>query len=234
MSFEQYTWEDRVSEHPNRRTLTYVEDSHTEVVDVAEAEGATYNVPEDDIAEYTAEVMNNIEARIKVAFDAVDADLADTLETFYPVGSVYISMDNTSPATLFGGTWVSISGGVLVASVSANATPQGNSNYFNYSPSGSIDFRGTVAGAYAELPYHRHGLYNNSSFIYSGSEEDFTRGNRSSFVHNITEDSIDVGGDPQQTHTHGFSGVGSLYNKSSHSIDMRMTNVTIYAWQRTG
>ena len=30
------------------------------------------------------------------------------LELFYPVGSVYISVNNTNPSTLFGGTWVQI------------------------------------------------------------------------------------------------------------------------------
>lgn len=232
MSFEQYTWEDRVSEHPNRRTLTYVEDSHTEVVDVAKAEGAVYNTPDDEIAEYNADVMNDIEARIKAAFDAIDADLANTLEAFYPVGSVYISMDNTSPATLFGGTWEAISGGVLVSASTSNSEPQGTDT-FSYSPSGTITFKGTVAAGYAELPYHNHYL-TPEPFLFDASLEEYKTGTvQFSKFGNDTVTLPANGGSPQQTHTHGFTGSGYLYSISSHAINVGMANVTIYAWQRT-
>ena len=35
------------------------------------------------------------------------------LETFYPVGSIYISTVSTSPANFIGGTWTAISGAVI-------------------------------------------------------------------------------------------------------------------------
>lgn len=37
------------------------------------------------------------------------------LEICYPVGSIYTSTDNTSPATFLGGTWISLDGYVLRA-----------------------------------------------------------------------------------------------------------------------
>ena len=42
--------------------------------------------------------------------DSFEVDGLKIWETVYPVNSVYMSVDSTSPATLFGGTWVSLSG----------------------------------------------------------------------------------------------------------------------------
>lgn len=39
--------------------------------------------------------------------------LAEIMLTIYPVGSVYISMNSTSPASLFGGEWTQINGRFL-------------------------------------------------------------------------------------------------------------------------
>ena len=39
----------------------------------------------------------------------------EILDLIYPLGAVYISLDNTSPALMFGGTWVKISGRFLLA-----------------------------------------------------------------------------------------------------------------------
>lgn len=38
-----------------------------------------------------------------------------TLNDVYPVGSIYMSVNSTSPATLFGGTWTRIQGRFLLA-----------------------------------------------------------------------------------------------------------------------
>ena len=40
--------------------------------------------------------------------------LAEIMLKIYPVGAVYISVNSTSPASLFGGTWESISGRFLL------------------------------------------------------------------------------------------------------------------------
>lgn len=45
--------------------------------------------------------------------------LDNILKTVYPVGAIYMSMSATSPATLFGGTWVQITGRFLFAANSA-------------------------------------------------------------------------------------------------------------------
>ena len=45
----------------------------------------------------------------------------------YPVGSIYMSVNSTSPATLFGGTWERITGRFLLAATD-NGANGGNSN----------------------------------------------------------------------------------------------------------
>jgi len=77
----------------------------------------------------------------------------DTLDRVYPVGAIYMSVDATSPASLFGGTWEQIKDSFLFAA-------------------GSVVGAGATGGEYehtltiAEMPSHNHQLmcnYNTSS-----------------------------------------------------------------------
>ena len=62
MSFTKKTWVDRVSENPNRRTLTIIsQDENTRVVDVARTEG---EVSKEGDA-FNAENMNDLESLYK-------------------------------------------------------------------------------------------------------------------------------------------------------------------------
>lgn len=88
------------------------------------------------------------------------------LDTVYPIGSIYISMDETDPGTLFGGTWERISGRFLLG---CGGTGPGANNYTSF---GSLttaqetwfsDLQpGSTGGEYFhtlsvdELPSHRH------------------------------------------------------------------------------
>ena len=64
MSFTKKTWVDRVSENPNRRTLTIIsKDENTQVVDVARTEG---EVSKEGDA-FNAENMNDLESRVEAA-----------------------------------------------------------------------------------------------------------------------------------------------------------------------
>ena len=63
MAFEKKTWQDRITEHDNRRTLTDVGDSSFSVVDISRTEGEIYQ--EGDA--FNAENMNDLEGRINDA-----------------------------------------------------------------------------------------------------------------------------------------------------------------------
>lgn len=53
--------------------------------------------------------------------NAVIDELKGKVEAVYPVGSIYISVNSTSPATLFGGTWERIQDTFLLAAGSSYA-----------------------------------------------------------------------------------------------------------------
>ena len=44
----------------------------------------------------------------------------DLVDVVYPIGSIYMSVNNTSPQTLFGGTWVQLTDTFLYASNTAD------------------------------------------------------------------------------------------------------------------
>lgn len=75
----------------------------------------------------------------------------ELLDLIYPVGSIYMSVNSTSPATLFGGTWVQIEDTFLLAS---------GSNYAAGSTGGEAAHTLTVD----EMPAHSHSVPNMSGY----------------------------------------------------------------------
>lgn len=69
------------------------------------------------------------------------------LEAVYPVGSIYMSVNNTSPATLFGGTWEAIQGKFLLGA-DGGAYKAGNTG-------GEATHTLTTS----EMPSHNHAVY---------------------------------------------------------------------------
>lgn len=70
MSFKQKTWNDRISEHPTRRTLTDVSNNTTKTVDVAREEGT---ISQEGDA-FSAANMNDLEGRIADGFSTLSQD----------------------------------------------------------------------------------------------------------------------------------------------------------------
>ena len=220
MSYEQKTWVDRVSTYPTRRILKDVNTEEEVTYDISQSEGIVFN----EGVQYNAETMNDLEQRIADAFASVETTMGNILETYYPIGAVYISVVNTSPATLFGGTWTSITGGVLLPANSAGVA--GGSDTISYTPSGSITFTGTINSSLADLPAHTHTI---SVARYDSSAEDWASGSDYGYK-NVTTTTSSAGGN--QGHTHGFSGGGS-FTGNTLTYDNRMPYITVYAWRRT-
>ena len=70
--------------------------------------------------------------------ELVDAIKGAILDACHPVGSIYISVDSTSPTTLFGGTWTRIQDRFLLAAGSdySAGTEGGSRTHSHLSPVG--------------------------------------------------------------------------------------------------
>lgn len=74
----------------------------------------------------------------------------------YPIGSIYMSVNNTSPATLFGGTWEQLKDRFLLGA---------GDTYTNGSTGGEATHTLTID----EMPSHNHGIANFNSWGESGT-----------------------------------------------------------------
>lgn len=79
------------------------------------------------------------------------------LNLIYPIGSIYMNVDNISPANQFGGTWEQIkdrfilaagssytagtTGGAATVTLTANEMPSHNHSSGNYNTSGSLGYQ---------------------------------------------------------------------------------------------
>lgn len=84
-----------------------------------------------------------------------------TAQGAYPVGAIYLSVNDTDPATLFGGTWERISKGRFLLGAGANVA--NTTDYWGSYPAGKENFpAGEMGGevthtlTVAEMPSHTH------------------------------------------------------------------------------
>ena len=82
-------------------------------------------------------------------------------DILYPIGSVYMSVNSTSPATLFGGTWTQISGRFLYCTTTSKTT--GGSSTINLSHSHTVNSHTHTSAS------HNHGTGSMSACIGSPS-----------------------------------------------------------------
>lgn len=89
-----------------------------------------------------------------------DGTWAKVVDLVYPVGSIYMSVANTSPSTLFGGTWQQLEDRFLLgASADGAQNPNhqagetGGAESVSYTPAGTVDGHTLTT---AEIPSHNH------------------------------------------------------------------------------
>lgn len=84
--------------------------------------------------------------------------LSQLMLAIYPVGAVYVSVESTSPASLFGGTWEQIKGRFLLGT----GAPENNDD--GTSPGDYVETPGSKSGeaehalTESEMPEHDHNL----------------------------------------------------------------------------
>lgn len=145
----------------------------------------------------------------------------------YPVGSIYLSVNNTNPSTLFGGTWTQIMDRFLLAAGNtyANGSTGGSANLQAHthsipSLSGTAQSNGAhnhTLGADKDTYYVKSGaqgwsMHNNSP---SGAGYAFYSGTQGAHTHNVTTNSS----------TSGSTGSGGAENMPPY--------LAVCIWQRT-
>jgi microcystin-dependent protein len=109
------------------------------------------------MADYVSNVTNGS------TFDALMTKLNNMFDLIYPIGSVYMSFNATSPANLFGGTWTRLSNVFLYAtSTDANIGNTGGESAHTLTIS--------------EMPSHSHTLPNGTGVAGSDYVANLTGG----------------------------------------------------------
>ena len=157
--------------------------------------------------------------------DTVDGyHASDLLSKIYPVGSIYMSMSATNPATLFGvGTWTRISQGRMLLGAD-------DSTY----KAGATGGEATHTLTAAEMPAHSHGISTSGdhSHYFYGSDHDngqFTEGDgldTEANLHYTKNERFTTSSAGAHTHTISNSGGGAAHNNMSPYL-------VCYIWQRT-
>lgn len=151
---------------------------------------------------------------------------ATVIDVIYPVGSIYMSMSATNPATLFGvGTWKRISQGRMLLGAD-------DSTYKAGATGGEATHTLTVN----EIPAHSHGIStsgdhnhkfygsdNNNGNTSEGAGEGMDTGGNGYMSRNMIYYTANAGA---HTHTISNSGGGAAHNNMSPYL-------VCYIWQRT-
>lgn len=138
--------------------------------------------------------------------DTIQARLDNLALQVYPVGSIYINVNEVDPANLFGGTWEKIEDMFLVGSGTQfqQGTTGGNSS-ITYTPSGTV---GSHTLTIAEMPSHLHRLH----FYKSGGSDpasgySYSSPSQVSADTELSSSMLKTGG--SQGHDHPFTGTAS-------------------------
>lgn len=127
------------------------------------------------------------------------------LEAVYPVGSIYISVNETSPQTLFGGTWEAIQGKFLL----------GQSNAHKAGSTGGEETHTLTMG---EMPEHTHPMYTGNA----GGDSEWTPNEGAYLVDSVT-----------QTKTTWWARLGMNYAGGGNAHNNMPPYLAVYMWKRT-
>lgn len=216
-----------------------------------------------DSLQVTANSHNNAPS-ISAVKGAVD-DLNDTIthywETIYPIGSIFMNFNSTSPETIFGGTWVRLEDTFLIGASATKASEStGGAFTKSYTPAGTVQGHALQV---AELPNHSHSipaLSGTASSTGSGHTHTyyvtgFTQSNATQGSAGSVSDEVWTGyqtgnqsgtGSPEGSHSHSVttnaSTTGGTGSGTAHShgfsgtqatIDVTPPYTAVYMWKRT-
>lgn len=149
-----------------------------------------------------------------------DPILKRMFNLMYPIGSVYISVNNTNPAILFGGTWVQIKDKFLLSA---------GDTYAGGKTGGNASHKHTTSGhtlTTSEIPSHNH-EYADRMIIWDAS------GNNSDIVQNGSYTNSCVRFKSWGTKTNSTGGGGSHSHGDTGTTSNMPPYLVVYVWKRT-
>ena len=166
--------------------------------------------------------------------------LANIGKTVYPVGSIYISVTDTSPASLFGGTWEQLkdrfllaagdsyaagsTGGEATHTLTASEMPSHSHVYSN--ATGVQGHQLTVH----EMPSHTHGIHWVGATPPQGGGSDSQFGVAQNAVGN--QQSGSTGGNGSHNHGLSKSNANTTNTGSGAAHNNMPPYLAVYAWKR--
>ena len=135
----------------------------------------------------------------------------DLIDKTYPVGAIYMSVNNTSPSTLFGGTWVQLTDTFLYASNTADTDS-----------TTATDGEATHTLTTNEMPSHTHSP---PSWVHYASSDGNT-GNYSVTRVTANNGNTYVNSTPQINKDVRYTGGGQAHNNMPPYMK-------VYMWKRT-
>lgn len=127
--------------------------------------------------------ITEIEGDVSTLETTVSGLASQILLAAYPVGSVYLSITNTNPGTLFGGTWSQIAEGRALVGVGTGTDINNNTKEFEVGNNGGEYTHQLTVN---EMPSHSHTI--NTTHGAGTSEVDAGNGNTGS--HTATTTSV--------------------------------------------
>lgn len=137
----------------------------------------------------------------------------------YPIGSIYMSVNNVNPSTYFGGTWVEWGSGRVPVGVDINDSnfntveKSVGSNTTSYTPQGS-NTAVTLTAAQSGVPTHNHGLNDHTHSIPQLSGSTNTTGKHN---HSISAAATIVGSGVGCANQYGTQGTYHVDDAGDHS-----------------
>ena len=157
------------------------------------------------------------------------------LNKTYPIGSIYMNINNVNPGTLFGGTWEQIQDRFLLAA--GNSYNGGSTGGAASHTHTSAAHTHTTAGhilTVNEMPSHTHPIYYDSNFCA------YSTGNNNSWKQGLVNVNYPAGDYPTNqnqpysgggaSHSHGDTGSTTPSNTGSSSN--LPPYLTVYIWKR--
>lgn len=181
-----------------------------------------------------------------------DKSKADLLELVYPIGAIYMSVNDTNPSALFGGTWeawgsgrvpvgvdstddnfstVERTGGAATHALTTAQLPAHTHTYAKPNTS-----TGSTSLTIAQIPAHTHAIpYAGDTAASLGGSNPEGKGNvvRRQTTGSATFNTDSTGGGGGHTHTVGTSNTASGSTGSGNAHNNLQPYITCYMWKRT-